>query len=790
MKWIFRITGILLMLSQLTLAQDRKEIDPGKLTFPVSNPKKWDTDEKGIQQLSKQVAAFLQQSVDSAWTLTGTGKDIQFYFLYSSLFSANEYEKIPGIIKQFRKYSSNPSLRRIGGSIIDSYVKAMPYKLDTLLFKQKYEEAMSSNYQNATVEDMDNLQKNITYLKGISVEKEKAAWKAALTADTVTNIGFYSAINLIQAYNNIRLLPLTDVEMLVYKKHLTRLEILKGNPISAKFKLPTTPVAITNVNIVNVISGKADPGQTIIMDGKKIVTIGISKKIKIPVNATLIDGTGKYAMPGMTDAHMHFYQSGGLYTRPEGINIPTVYPYAKDQQWLKDNMYDLMARYLACGITNVVSLGGPMSYFDIREKANNDITSPNVLSTGPLIGTVESEGYNKGDLPIIKAGTPEEARNLVKKQLPFKPDFIKILYIVKDSAESVKYLPIVKAAIDEAHANGLKVAVHATEHENMRLSVEAGADILVHSLQEKGLDEPMLALFKRKNIVYIPTLQVEKNYEQVYNQHFTLTAHDFKYANPFMLGTTMDLQHIDPAVSGRNYKERRTWKYAFDTYTDSIMAKNVLLVLRAGINVVAGSDAGNIGTHHGSSYLRELLMLKAAGFSETDVLRSATINAAKGFGKEKEWGSIEENKMADILLLDKNPLADLSALDNIPIVIHRGVVIKTDDLLTSTPESLVQQQVNAYNARDLQAFMQVYSDSVELYNFPDKLIAKGKAEMQKGYVNMFKTTPDLHCEIVKRIVLNNTIIDHERISGFGDKKKDAIAIYKVENGKIAKVYFQ
>ncbi|MBK9716947.1 MAG: amidohydrolase family protein [Saprospiraceae bacterium] len=321
------------------------------------------------------------------------------------------------------------------------------------------------------------------------------------------------------------------------------------------------------------------------------------------------------------------------------------------------------------------------------------------------------------------------------------------------------------------------------------MAVEAGADILVHSIDDKILDEPMLRLLKTKNIVYIPTLQVYDNYLRIRTQNFSFTSHDFNYANPFMLGSTMDLQHINSAISGIDYKYFQSI-LKLPNSTDSIQAKNLSLVMQAGINVVAGTDAGNIGTHHGSSFLKELEMMKSAGLNELDILRSCTINAAKGFGKENEWGSIENNKIADILLLDKNPLIDLSTLNNIPTVIHRGVVINTKELLLLSPEILVQQQLNAYNARDLEAFLTSYSDSVELYNFPNTLIAKGKEQMKKGYVDMFKNTPDLHCEIVEHIVLGNTIIDHERVSGFGNNKIEAVAIYEIEKGKIVRVYFK
>ena len=108
----------------------------------------------------------------------------------------------------------------------------------------------------------------------------------------------------------------------------------------------------------------------------------------------------------------------------------------------------------------------------------------------------------------------------------------------------------------------------------------------------------------------------------------------------------------------------------------------------------------------------------------------------------------------------------------------------------ATPESIVQKQVEAYNARDIDAFLATYADDVELYDLPDKLLAKGKEAMRKQYGAFFSQAKSLHCEIANRIVINNTVIDHEKVTVNPQKPpSQAVAIYKVENGLIRKVYF-
>ena len=101
----------------------------------------------------------------------------------------------------------------------------------------------------------------------------------------------------------------------------------------------------------------------------------------------------------------------------------------------------------------------------------------------------------------------------------------------------------------------------------------------------------------------------------------------------------------------------------------------------------------------------------------------------------------------------------------------------------------MQRQLNAYNARDLEAFLEPYADDVELYDYKTgKLLGKGKESMRKDYA-FFKQVPELHCEIKARIVQGNVIIDKEYVTGFGGPAVEATAIYHIENNKIRKVYF-
>ena len=101
---------------------------------------------------------------------------------------------------------------------------------------------------------------------------------------------------------------------------------------------------------------------------------------------------------------------------------------------------------------------------------------------------------------------------------------------------------------------------------------------------------------------------------------------------------------------------------------------------------------------------------------------------------------------------------------------------------------MVQKQINAYNARNVEAFLEPYADDAEIYTFPDKPEGKGKEAMRKLYAAIFAKAPNLHCEIIGRIIQGNTVIDQESISGLGKTKMTGTVIYQFENNKIKRVY--
>ncbi|HEX7457614.1 MAG TPA: amidohydrolase family protein, partial [Ginsengibacter sp.] len=312
----------------------------------------------------------------------------------------------------------------------------------------------------------------------------------------------------------------------------------------------------------------------------------------------------------------------------------------------------------------------------------------------------------------------------------------------------------------------------------------------VHEVEDEVVPDDFLKLLKTKKIILCPTLIVEDGYINTFGQKNHFSLYDFNGSNPEQIGSLTDLKHLPDTTIISMIKKSINSKAGIERFghIDSVRMVNLKKMIDAGITIAAGTDAGNIGTQHATSFYDELQAMKASGLSNWQIVQTATINGQKILNKENNYGSIAVGKKADLVLLNANPVDSLENITKINLVFKRGHAINPDTLIAITPVMLVQQQLNAYNARSIDAFVAPYADDAELYQFPDKLIGKGKDAMRKAYSSIFSNFPDLHCEIKERIIQGGTIIDKEIVSGMGKTKVEGISIYKVENNKIKKVY--
>src|SRR5439155_3497864 len=139
--------------------------------------------------------------------------------------------------------------------------------------------------------------------------------------------------------------------------------------------------------------------------------------------------TGKFVIPGLIDAHIHFDQSGDVFTRPDAVDLRAIRSYPEELAWTKMRLPITLMRYLAAGVTSVVDMGGPLWTFEVRDLANKSSLAPRVAVAGPLISTAAELPFVETDPPVIVAESPEMARDLVRKNAMRHPDLTKILFI-------------------------------------------------------------------------------------------------------------------------------------------------------------------------------------------------------------------------------------------------------------------------------------------------------------------------------------------------------------------------
>jgi imidazolonepropionase-like amidohydrolase len=446
----------------------------------------------------------------------------------------------------------------------------------------------------------------------------------------------------------------------------------------------TEKISLVGGTVINPADGKVMPNATVVIDGDKIERVEIGKQDAASLGKQ-IDCSGKFILPGYIDTHVHFFQSADLFTRPDGTDLNSVRPYKDEVAWVKSHVNDVFARYLRSGITSVVDVGGPFWNFEVRKTANDTAKAPRVAVAGPLISSVSREKLDLGDPPIVKIDTPDQAREFVRKLAEQKPDLVKIWYIVDKDHPVEGFRPIVRATIEESHAHKIRVAVHATELETARAAVEEGADVLVHSVTDKPIDDAFVKLLKDRHTILCPTLVVFERYGRTFSHQLNLTPEEQEWGNPEVIAT-LDVTKIPQDKLPQRIKDALADpKAALDRIkkTYDVALPNLKRLEDAGVTIAAGTDAGNIGTIHGPALFREFQLMKEAELTPMQILQCATANAAKLFGGETgaHIGQIAPSYFADVVVLNSNPADDIAHASDIHTVIKNGVVYPADSIL-------------------------------------------------------------------------------------------------------------
>jgi len=255
---------------------------------------------------------------------------------------------------------------------------------------------------------------------------------------------------------------------------------------------------------------------------------------------------------------------------------------------------------------------------------------------------------------------------------------IKVWYIMPPQPpDTARMSALVHAAGDEALKVGLPLIVHATGLWEAKDAVRAGARVLVHSVWSGPVDEEFLTLAKRQGTIYVPTLTVPDGYRQVAARRFERDQQPLACVDPATRVKALATDTVAraqrpgaPVVSERAARTARNLAQGL---------ANLKRVHDAGIPVALGTDAGNPLTLHGASVFMELEAMQAAGLRPVEVLRAATRTAAIAAGLDST-GTLAAGAVADLVVLDADPLADIRNVRRIALVVRRGEIYTRREL--------------------------------------------------------------------------------------------------------------
>src|SRR5215213_2150829 len=421
-------------------------------------------------------------------------------------------------------------------------------------------------------------------------------------------------------------------------------------------------VVFTNVNGIPMDKERVLENQTVLVRGGVIAEIG--KSVKIPKDAQVIDGKGKYLIPGLVDMHTHMLSDGDDY--PDSI--------AEDE----------LRVMVANGVTTIRFMIGTPEQLVLRAKsAKGEIVAPTIYSASPHL-TGREQGNN------FVVNTPDEAREAVRKSKAAGYDFIKITTFIK--AE------VYEAAVDEAAKQNIRVVGHADsrfvgveralkakqqiEHLDGYMEMILKTDAPVKgSVSDLYIYDPKnwesLDYIDESKIAKVARATVESNPFVGPTQHFMKNTFglprseesiraqpDFRFYPPKVQELFLNFYKRNRFITQVSYEKRARWV--------ELRNKLIKAIYDAGGRIMAGSDTPEFLWLYGFTMHRELKALADAGLSNFAALEAATKNPALFFGTLDKVGTIEKGRRADLVLLEANPLENISNTEKRSGVMLRG----------------------------------------------------------------------------------------------------------------------
>ncbi len=420
------------------------------------------------------------------------------------------------------------------------------------------------------------------------------------------------------------------------------------SPVGSLYAAKEPDIIIENVTLIDGTGGPPVPKAFVLIQGNRIAKVD-NAPIKISKGAIRINGKGKYLIPGLMDIHIHL-RGGGNPDGNSGIGA--------------------LHSYLYCGVTSLFDCGNNTEFIlGLREKERSEqIVSPRIFASGPICTYPGSQGGGPGG--VLVDDWPEGIAEL-DKHIALKPDLAKMTYEEHGwgSRPLIPFFPVdlMQEVIHYYNSHGIRTIIHTSSELRAREAIYAGADVLAHPIIQSPSTESFAKLMGAKKIPMVSTLTIGENYSR-------LAEHPEFLDQPFYKAV------IDPGeikrlkTEERDRQSKRPWTWWMKIMTP-IAQENLRMVNEAGGIVALGTDQSM-----GPAVHRELELLVGGGISTSDAIRIGTLNAAIALGKEREMGSIEEGKLADMVLLNADPLADINNAKKIHTVIKDGKIIDRSKL--------------------------------------------------------------------------------------------------------------
>jgi imidazolonepropionase-like amidohydrolase len=441
---------------------------------------------------------------------------------------------------------------------------------------------------------------------------------------------------------------------------------------------PPPPRAIVGATLVDGTGAPPVPNATVVLRGGKIECAG---RCAIPDGVTVVDGRGLWLTPGLADAHVHFSQTGWADGRPDTLDVRKAHPYENVEADLKEHPDRFFRSQLCSGVTSVFDVGGYPWTVEMAHRERDDPRAPRLAAVGPLLSTVDHWVNLPAERQFILLKDAESARNGVAYLKSIGAEAVKIWYLVRPDLPVEASAPAVLAAGEEARKAGLPLIVHATGLAEAKAALRAGARLLVHSVIDLPVDEEFLSLSKKNGTIYCPTLTVFGGYvrmaQGVMAKKPPVVDDPNGCVDAGTLAKVAETARI-PAPEGIGAQVKRVEERA--VRAEQIGKTNLKRVADAGIPIAMGTDAGNPLTLHGPSVYAEMEAMQSAGMTPMQVLVASTRGGAMAMGLEKEIGTVEKGKSADLLLVAGDPTADVANFRKVRYVVRGGVVRSIEEL--------------------------------------------------------------------------------------------------------------